>query len=333
LNPVEVLASGNTQGANVLGGVAQIATGGFHTCALLSDATVRCWGFGERGQLGYGGLSDRVNPVEVLASGSTPLGGVTQIATGGAQTCALLGDETVRCWGLGDDGRLGDGTTTTRSSPVEVLESGTAPLGGVRQIATNGAHSCALLEDVGRTVRCWGLGDSGQLGDGTTESRSNPVEVLASGTAALAPVVFSAIVVLVVDSGPPGEPVSNLAVACDALSARVGEPIRCTISGGDPGIEILWRAAYNPVFAEAGVTLDASGTGEFSFVVPAAALGEEVTVELVEWLAPVSLGVAAGPVPSSVPSGGGPVPVWSLVMLALAGGLVLRRMAAAGVRG
>jgi hypothetical protein len=103
--------------------------------------------------------------------------------------------------------------------------------------------------------------------------------------------------------------------------------------GGDPGIDILWRAAYNPVFAEAGVTLDGSGTGEFSFTVPAAALGQSVTVELVEWLAPVSLGVVGGPVPSSVPSGGGPVPAWSLVLLALAGGLVLRRMAAVGVRG
>jgi hypothetical protein len=56
-------------------------------------------------------------------------------------------------------------------------------------------------------------------------------------------------------------------------------------------------------------------------------------VELVEWLAPVSLGVVGGPVPTSVPSGGGPVPVWSLVMLALTGGLVLRRMSAVGVRG
>jgi hypothetical protein len=126
---------------------------------------------------------------------------------------------------------------------------------------------------------------------------------------------------------------SSIAVACDPFMPQVGRTITCTVTGGDPGIDVLWRAAYNPVFAEAGVTLDASGTGEFSFTVPAAALGQELTVELVEWLAPVSLGVAGGPVPTSVPSGGGPVPVWSLVMLALAGGLVLRRMSAVGVRG
>jgi hypothetical protein len=112
-----------------------------------------------------------------------------------------------------------------------------------------------------------------------------------------------------------------------------GASVTCTVTGGDPGIDIVWRAAYNPVFAEAGVTLDASGSGTFSFTVPTAALGEPVTVELVEWAAPVSIGIPGGPVPTSVPSGGGPVPVWSLVLLALAGGLVLRRMSAVGVRG
>ncbi len=116
-------------------------------------------------------------------------------------------------------------------------------------------------------------------------------------------------------------------MSCVPLLPVVGARITCTVTGGDAGIDILWRAAYNPVIAEAGVTLDASGTGTFSFVVPAAALGEVLTVELVEWIAPVSLGVSGGPVPTSVPSGGGPVPVWTLGLLALAGVLVLRRRA------
>ena len=62
-------------------------------------------------------------------------------------------------------------------------------------------------------------------------------------------------------------------------------------------------------------------------------MGRELTVELVEWLEPLSLGVVGGPVPLSVPSGGGPVRVWPLVLLAVAGGLVLRRMATASVSG
>ena len=114
-------------------------------------------------------------------------------------------------------------------------------------------------------------------------------------------------------------------VSCVPLPPAVGTTITCTVSGGDPGIDILWRAAYNPVIAEAGVTLDASGEGEFAFVVPASALGEELTVELVEWLAPVSLGVVGGPVPGSLPAGEGPVPVWPILFAALLGVGLLRR--------
>jgi len=90
----------------------------------------------------------------------------------------------------------------------------------------------------------------------------------------------------------------------------VGTEVTCTITGGDPGIDILWRAVVNPVIAEAGVTLDSDGRGEFSFTVPALADGEELRVELVGWTAPVSLGVvgaAGGPVPTAVPAGDGGV--------------------------
>ena len=135
------------------------------------------------------------------------------------------------------------------------------------------------------------------------------------------------------DTDPCSAPVSSssapvsstpLALSCEGTRA-IGTMVTCTVTGGDAGIDILWRAAYNPVIAEAGVTLNASGSGEFSFTVPAAAVGQAITVELVDWVAPVSLGVAGGPLPSSVPSGEGPVPVWPVLLLALFGGLALRR--------
>ncbi len=123
-------------------------------------------------------------------------------------------------------------------------------------------------------------------------------------------------------------------VSCVPSVPVAGGVVACTVTGGDAGIDILWRAAYNPVIAETGVTLDASGSGTFLFTVPAAALGEELTVELVEWIAPVSLGVVGGPVPTSVPSGQGPVPVWPLGLLTVAGaflgGLTLRSTAKIG---
>jgi hypothetical protein len=295
---------------------------------LLEDRTVRCWGF-NNGRLGDGTTVTRLNPVQVLASGTAGpspvvLGGVKQIAAGSDHTCALLKDRTVRCWGPGENGQLGDGTTDARLNPVQVLASGTAVaspvvLDGVTQIAAGLFHTCALLED--RTVRCWGQNGTGRLGDGTEDERVNPVQVLASGTATSDPVVFL-VGVVSLSSGP--EAVSSLTVGCDGVT-QVGSRITCTVTGGEPGIGILWRAAYNPPFAGEGVTLDADGIGTFSFTVPAAALGQVVTVELVEWLPPVSLGVAGGPVPTSVPSGGGSMSVWALVMLALVGALVVVR--------
>src|SRR5439155_1222056 len=98
-------------------------------------------------------------------------GSVLQIAAGDAQTCALLADTTVHCWGLG--GELGDGTTTGKLTPVAV-----AGLSGVRAIAAFAGHTCALLADT--TVRCWGYNGYGELGDGTGADSLNPVTVIAA---------------------------------------------------------------------------------------------------------------------------------------------------------
>jgi len=120
-------------------------------------------------------------------------------------------------------------------------------------------------------------------------------------------------------------PVSGPSLACVPAVLSPGRSVTCTVSGADAGIEILWRAAFNPVFAEAGVSIGADGTGTFAFIVPAAALGSPVTVELVDWSAPTVVGTASGPVPSSVPSGEGPVALWRLVVvMVLAGGLIVQ---------
>jgi len=126
--------------------------------------------------------------------------------------------------------------------------------------------------------------------------------------------------------GPCGEPVVTSTpapapgpgLACLPAVLTAGDRVTCTVSGADAGIDILWRASYSPVFASAGVRIGADGTGTFSFIIPAAAMGEELRAELVEWMAPVLLGVVGGPVPSSVPAGEGPVGLLAAVAVAIA---------------
>jgi len=125
------------------------------------------------------------------------------------------------------------------------------------------------------------------------------------------------------DPGPAEN--AQVVLQCAPAPPQVGEEVTCAVSGGDPGIAILWRASYNPLIASSGVVLDAQGVGRFAFIVPTSALGSEVTVELVEWAPPMSLGSARAAIPTQVPAGEGsplgPVPL--LLVLAVLG--MLRR--------
>ena len=157
-------------------GVAAITAAGLggadHTCALTSAGAVRCWGFNSVGQLGDGTTITRLTPVAVLGLSS----GVAAITAAGSgifgTACALTGAGGAQCWGNNRFGNLGDGTTTTRLTPVDVLGASSGLVG----ISAGLSHVCAVTSAGG--VRCWGENVSGQLGDGTTQNRLTPVAVL-----------------------------------------------------------------------------------------------------------------------------------------------------------
>jgi alpha-tubulin suppressor-like RCC1 family protein len=151
---------------SVVTGAAAIAAGGAHSCALMTDGTVACWGANGAGELGLGTSSGPQTCPGNEPCATTPvkvpkLSGVTAIAAGEDDTCALLSDGTVRCWGSNDDGELGDGTTMDSSTPVVV-----SGLRGASAIAMADASACALLSS--GDVVCWGANGDGQLASAVT---------------------------------------------------------------------------------------------------------------------------------------------------------------------
>ena len=143
-------------------------------------------GYNYYGQLGNGTTLNRTNPVPVVDGSGNPLSGVVGISAGSSHTVYLKGDGTVWEAGRNDYGQLGDGTTTNRSNPVQVLDGSGNPLSGVVGISAGGFHTVYLQGD--GTV--WAVGsNSGQLGDGTTTHRTNPVQVVDSSGNPLSGVV------------------------------------------------------------------------------------------------------------------------------------------------
>ena len=158
-------------------GVAQLAAGAVHTCALTSAGSVKCWGSNSEGQVGDGSINTRTTPVNVVGLSS----GVTQVAAEGNRNLCTHDRWGREVLGIKLSGQLGDGTTN-RTTPVEVVGLSS----GVAVVAAGAFHTCALTS--AGSVKCWGSNYSGPLGDGPTTNRSAPVDVvgLSSGVTQIA---------------------------------------------------------------------------------------------------------------------------------------------------
>jgi alpha-tubulin suppressor-like RCC1 family protein len=170
-----------TDVSGLTSGVVAVAAGGglvsTHSCALNTAGGVKCWGYNNYGQLGDGTLTAQPTPVDVYGLTS----GVASIATGSDHSCAVTNSGGLKCWGDNFDGRLGDGTTTHRSRPVDVYGLSS----GVAMAAAGFWNTCALT--VAGGLKCWGNNYYGQIGDGTIVERRAPVTVssMTSGTLAV----------------------------------------------------------------------------------------------------------------------------------------------------
>lgn len=177
-----------------------VSAGEFHTCAVLDDGSVRCWGFGGDGRLGYGNENDVGDDESPGAVGPVNLGAgrtARAISAGGAHSCAVLDTGGVLCWGFGEDGRLGYGDPASvgdDEAPGSLAPVDLGPGRTAIAISAGAQHTCALLDDA--SVRCWGTngtvfggdgrlgyGNADTIGDDETPGSVGPVDLGADATA------------------------------------------------------------------------------------------------------------------------------------------------------
>ncbi len=153
--------------------VTQVAAGGAFACALTVGGAVACWGRGGAGERGTGGQSS--SHVPALVTGGAMAGKVAvAITAGGNHACALTSLSQVICWGYNSTGQLGDGTSTSRLLPV-LAHPGSLLGAEIVSIDAGEQHTCALTS--AGALSCWGSNEYGQVGDGASQNRLEPVAV------------------------------------------------------------------------------------------------------------------------------------------------------------
>jgi alpha-tubulin suppressor-like RCC1 family protein len=149
--------------------VTELAAGRYHTCVLDSSGVAYCWGRNEHGELGDGTTNGASAPRAVTMPAGVSF---TQIAPRGDHTCALASSGIAYCWGNNEHGELGDGTTTSGSSPEPVA----MPVGvSFTELAPGYYHGCGHAAS--GAAYCWGYNGFGELGDGTTTDEPAPTLV------------------------------------------------------------------------------------------------------------------------------------------------------------
>ena len=169
--PVAVNMSGALAGKTIK----QMSTGYSSTCAIASDNRAYCWGSGNNGQLGNGSTADSRVPVAVNTSGVLVGKTIKQILAGGDHGCVVASDDKMYCWGLNNNGELGNNSSVNSSVPVAVNTDGVLAGKTIRQMSAGFSSTCAV--DSEYNIYCWGYNDNGQLGNNSTNNSRVPARV------------------------------------------------------------------------------------------------------------------------------------------------------------
>ena len=138
-----------------LTGIVQLAAGFSFSCAVTISGGVKCWGAGGSGQLGNGSYGSKNMPVDVVDTDNKPLTAIVQITAIGSHACALTSSGTVKCWGRGWIGQLGNAKELDSAHAVDVVTAaGGARLADIVQVAVGAQNSYALTS--AGNIKSWG---------------------------------------------------------------------------------------------------------------------------------------------------------------------------------
>ena len=154
--------------------IVALDSGEAFTCAQTSTGELYCWGENTNGQLGNGTTVSASSPVPVAGLG----GPIESFSAGNDHVCALLTNGTAQCWGANSSAQLGDGTIVSRTVPTAVAGFPASLL--LQSVTAGQDHTCAVTQ--AGDAYCWGGNFYGQLGDGTSRTRTLPVRVVGLST-------------------------------------------------------------------------------------------------------------------------------------------------------
>ncbi len=146
-----------------------ISTGFQHTCGIIDNNDLYCWGRNDDGQLGIGSIADVNYPLPQFVASN-----VIAVGTGDDHTCALYQSQIVKCWGANYDSQLGTGNNFWFSSPTAINLSANIPIISLEVAYKN---TCAISEQL--VPYCWGANWWGQTGNGGGDNthQSNPLAI------------------------------------------------------------------------------------------------------------------------------------------------------------
>jgi prepilin-type N-terminal cleavage/methylation domain-containing protein len=177
--PTQVSLSGGLAGKTIK----QIDAGQNFTCAVGSDDKAYCWGYGYNGQMGNStggsGTADQMTPVAVSTSGVLSGKVISSISAGVDNACVRATDGRAYCWGLGGNGLLGNGSSSSSYVPVAVNTSGV--LSGLTLASVSVGEMAVCAQATNGRAYCWGVSARGERGDGTTTTSNVPTAVNVSG--------------------------------------------------------------------------------------------------------------------------------------------------------